>query len=179
MVRIHQSAAQYDRLGRFDEILQSRYEVIGNMYTLPLFFYRDYFMHKLVNKLMRHGKKAVSYRVLWCTLQRIKYVFGFQPFFIFKHIVFGMRQLFKISKTVIRNRRVIYSPIVLKPHNQVTYGINHVIASAVQLVSDERIKMPAALCIVLSSCFLESAVIASSDVDAEAEAEADAHIAQA
>jgi len=67
-----------------------------------------------------------------------------------------MRQIFKAQKTVIRQVKVTYLPLLLKPYNKVTYGINHIIASSKQISLDENKKMFEAMSIVLINCFVYS-----------------------
>lgn len=118
------------------------------------FFYKDYFVCKLINKLMRKGKKAVALSVIKHSFFLLKRKLGFQPFFYFKHIIFQMRQLFKVQKTVLRQVNVTYFPLLLKPSNQLNYGINHIVKGADQLVRDEKLKISDAISIILLNCFV-------------------------
>ena len=65
-----------------------------------------------------------------------------------------MRQVFKIRKVVMRQIKISYYPMLLKPHNPVTYGTNHFIKSSKELVLFEKKTMKESLCIVLFNCFL-------------------------
>ena len=103
---------------------------------------------------MRRGRKGLAFNVLAGALFLLKKLLGFQPFFFFKHIAFNMRQVFKIRKVLLRQTKNIYYPMLLKPHNQVTYGINHLIKSSKELVLFEKKTMKESLCIVLFNCFL-------------------------
>lgn len=103
---------------------------------------------------MRNGKKDISFFIFRKCLYLLKYFFGFQPFFFFKHIAFKMRQLFKIQTKLIRKTRLFTLPLLLSPHNQITYGINHIIRCARQVVSDEKVEFHVGLYIVFINCFI-------------------------
>lgn len=153
MVKLHMSELRYSFLVKYDYLLCNRKDKAMH-YMLFLFFYRDYFVSKMITKLMRRGRKGLAFNVLAGALFLLKKLLGFQPFFFFKHIAFNMRQLFKIRKVLLRQTKSIYYPMLLKPHNQVTYGINHLIKSSNELVLFEKKTMKESLCIVLFNCFL-------------------------
>jgi ribosomal protein S7 len=157
MVRVHMSAKKYELLSRYDRFLNIRKDTTFRYYVLFLFFYKDYFVYKIINKLMTAGHKHKALFVLKCALLRLKEILGFQPFFFFKHITFRMRQLFKVNTRVIRSK-VTYYPVVLRAHNQVTYGISHLIKSSRQLCKEERHAMHDALSIILLNSFISSSV---------------------
>lgn len=157
MVKMHMSEWKYDFLGRYDNFLYARKDKINRYYILFLFFYKDYFLNKLITKLMRHGRKWISLKCVRQALWLLKKILGFQPFFFFKHISFRMRQLFKIQKTTIRKTKIIHLPLLLKSHNQVTYGINHLLSCAKQLCKSEKKNISEALCIILLNCFVSRA----------------------
>jgi ribosomal protein S7 len=103
---------------------------------------------------MVRGRKLLALNVLKGALFLLKKLLGFQPFFFFKHIAFNMRQIFKIRKVLLRQTKVTYYPMLLKPHNQVTYGINHLIKCSKELVLFDNKTMMESVCIVLFNCFL-------------------------
>jgi ribosomal protein S7 len=155
MANIHLSEHKYRFLQKYDVLLLSR----KNRYTmLFLFFYKDYFIYKILNKLMVDGNKYVAIAILRASLLQLKNYLGFQPFFIFKHVSFRMRQLFKVQKTIVgykdRESKEYYMPFLLKPHNQITYGINHLVACAKQIALEEHMPMPNAMSIVLLNSFV-------------------------
>jgi len=150
------SALKYELLGRYDNFLCSRKDKLNRYYVFFLFFYKDYFINKIINKIMRSGNKYLALSVFRKALFFLKKKIGFQPFFFFKNLSFSMRQIFKVQKSIIRQIKITYLPLILKPHNQVTYGINHIIKSASQLVIDEKKAMSDALCIVLLNCFISN-----------------------
>lgn len=120
------------------------------------FFYRDYFINKIVTKIMRNGKKEVSFFLFRMSLFFLKSFFGFQPFFFFKHIAFGLRQLFTIQTKLIRKIKLYTLPLLLSPVNQLNYGINHIIKCSRQLVKDEKLHFSYAFFVILLNCFLYS-----------------------
>jgi ribosomal protein S7 len=159
MVKTHVSELRYRVLSKYDSISTSR----KNKYTmLFLFFYKDYFLYKLLNKLMRNGNKYIALSILRQSLFILKQYIGFQPFFLFKHVSFRMRQLYKIEKKTVRRRnmdkesKVYYRPLSLMPHNQIAYGINNLIICAKQLVRDEKQHMSKALSIVFLNSFISA-----------------------
>lgn len=154
MVKIHFSETKFNLLNKYDSLLISRKNLHEKYYLLFLFFYRDYFIYKLVNKLMYNGEKLIALHILRSSLLMLKNIIGFQPFFLFKHICFKMRQLFKIQKKVIRQSKTFYLPLLLKPHNQVTYGINHIIKCSKQLSLEEKKPIHICLCIILLNSFI-------------------------
>jgi ribosomal protein S7 len=154
MIRFPNSNIKYDMLHRYDSFLSSKKYKIDRYYIYFLFFYKDYFLFKLINKLMKKGAKSAAIKVVRKSFFLLKQLLGFQPFFLFKHIAFQMRQLFKIQHTVIRSSLNIYYPLFLKPYNQISYGINHIVSGALQLKSEEKLVFPLALCIVLLNCFV-------------------------
>ncbi len=89
---------------------------VNRYYVLFLFFYKDYFIGKIVTKLMKAGGKARAFIIFKNALFRLKRLLGFQPFFFSKHISFRMRQLFKVQTKTIRERNVTYLPLLLRPH---------------------------------------------------------------
>jgi ribosomal protein S7 len=147
------SAIQYELLGRYDSYSCLRKEKKNRYFTFSLFFYRDYFVRKLINKLMHDGERRKALLTAKAALWSLKKIFGFQPFFFFKHVAFRMRQLFKVDKTVIR-QKVTYAPRTLRAHNQVTYGINHLVQSARLLSADERTHIAAAMGVVPANSFV-------------------------
>jgi len=153
MVKTHMSEKKYDLLSRYDVFLNVRTAAANRYYVLFLFFYKDYFTHKVVNKIMRAGHKRTAYAIWRTALYKLKKVLGFQPFFIFKHITFSMRQLFKINTVSVRNK-VSYSPMLLEAHTQVSYGIEHLIAFARQLSVTDKITFADCICVVLLNSFI-------------------------
>ena len=147
------SELKYGLLLKYDHLLWNRQEK-SIYYMFFMFFSRDYFVSKLITKLMSRGRKELALKVLKGALFLLKQLLGFQPFFFFKQIAFNMRQLFKVRKVLLRQTKATYYPMLLKPHNQVTYGINHLIRSSKELVLFENRTMKESLCIVLFNCFL-------------------------
>lgn len=154
MVKIHISEHKYSSLSRFDDLLINRQNKLNRYYVFFLFFYSDFFVYKIINKLMFHGKKSVALSLFRKSLSYLKSFLGFQPFFFFKHISFKMRQLFKIQKTLIRQSKSIYLPLLLKPHNQIIYGMNHLISCAKQLSLEEHLDISYSLSIVWLNSFI-------------------------
>jgi ribosomal protein S7 len=153
MVKLHMSERRYSLLLKYDHLLCNRREK-SLYYMFFLFFSRDYFVSKIVTKLMRRGRKDLALKTLKGALFLLKQLLGFQPFFFFKQIAFNMRQLFKIRKVLLRQTKSTYYPMLLKPHNQVTYGINHLIRSSKDIVLFEKRTMKESLCYVLFNCFI-------------------------
>jgi ribosomal protein S7 len=151
MVNVHMSARKYKFLHKYDSLLISRKHRYTMFFTFP---YRDYFVYKIINKLMSDGKKWLASHVSRQALIATKQAIGFQPFFLFKHISYSMRQLFKIQKTIVRQQKEYYLPLLLKPHNQVTYGINHLILCAKQLAREDKISIANAPSIVFLNSFI-------------------------
>ena len=143
----------YNMLAKYDYLLCNKKDK-AMYYILFLFFYRDYFVSKIITKLMRRGLKGLAFNVFEDALFLLKKLIGFQPFFFFKHIAFNMRQIFKVRKVLLRQTKTSYYPMLLKPHNQVTYGINHLIKSSNELVSFENLNIKSSLCLVLFNCFV-------------------------
>ncbi len=154
MVKTHVSETRFAFPEKYDSFLADRRNSVNRYYVLFLFFYKDYFIGKIVTKLMKAGGKARAFIIFKNALFRLKRLLGFQPFFFSKHISFRMRQLFKVQTKTIRERNVTYLPLLLRPHNQVNYGINHVIKCAHQVASTDKKTMPDALCVVLLNCFI-------------------------
>lgn len=102
---------------------------------------------------MRKGKKELSFFLFRNCLFQLKTFFGFQPFFVFKHVSFKMRQLFTIQTKLIRKAKLYTLPLLLTPGNQITYGINHLIKCAKQIVVEEHTTFSVALSIVLLNTF--------------------------
>jgi ribosomal protein S7 len=152
--RKHYGEKQYALSLRFDDLLNVRKDKVNRYFVFFLFFHKDYFVNKLITKIMRSGHKMIALSILKKALFHLKQVFGFQPFFFFKHVAFRMRQLFKVQKTTIRNIKNIYLPLFLKPHNQVSYGINHIMKCAREIAEEEHKTMSDASCVVLSNCFV-------------------------
>lgn len=142
---------------RYDEILSIRdaHNRILSYSVLFLFFHRDYFISKLISKLMLNGKKELSFSILRKTLFLLKSFFGFQPFFVFKFSVFQMRQLFKLQSKLIRKVKLYTLPLLLNRENQITYGINHVLKSARQLCASDKIPLSTSLFIIFLNCFIK------------------------
>jgi ribosomal protein S7 len=153
VIRVHISARKFELLNRYDMFLQVRKEKTNRYYVLFLFFYKDYLVYKVVNKLMRAGHKNKAFLLFRRALSTLKNILGFQPFFFFKHITFSMRQLFKVNTTTVRDS-VTYLPAMLSAHNQVTYGIGHLIVCARALAVEDKLAISYGLCIVLLNCFI-------------------------
>lgn len=157
MVKITISRKKNQMLRRYDNLIVWRN--CGNVNSLLysiffFFFYRDYFINKIITKIMRNGKKELSFFIFRKALFFLKSFFGFQPFFMFKHVAFKMRQLFTIQTKLIRKSRLYTLPLLLTPGNQITYGINHLIKCARQVVLDEHTTFSVALYIVFLNCFV-------------------------
>lgn len=155
MVRVHMSVKQYNLLQKYDHFLNVRSDKTNTYYILFLLFYKDYFMCKLINKLMIGGNKQKALRIFLNSLRLLKTSVGFQPFFIFKHIAFKLRQIFKLNTTVVRSK-VIYLPIFIPASKQVAYGVSHLIYCALQLKKEERVSTAYALYVVLLNCFFKT-----------------------
>jgi ribosomal protein S7 len=157
MVRVHMSAKKYELLHKYDCLINVRKEKTYRYYVFFLFFSHDYFVYKLVNLIMKAGNKQRAILIVKEALKYLKQVLGFQPFFFFKHIAFRMRQIFKINTRVIRSK-ITYSPVFLRAHHQVTYGVGHIIKSAHQLCRTENKPMSLSLCIIFLNCFISNTV---------------------
>ena len=155
MVRVHMSVTQHNLLQRYDSFLNVRLDKTNRYYILFLLFYKDYFMQKIVNKLMVDGKKQKAICIFVESLMLLKTSIGFQPFFLFKHVAFKLRQIFKINTIVVRSQ-TIYSPVFLKSNKQVAYGVTNLISCAMKLRKDEHLTMAYALNVVLLNCFFKS-----------------------
>ena len=57
------SEIRYQNLLKYDHLLHNKKDK-AMYYILFLFYYRDYFVIKLTNKLMRRGRKDLAYKVL-------------------------------------------------------------------------------------------------------------------
>lgn len=139
------------------DVSNSLDKIINNkkIYSVHLLhFNSDYFTLKLLSRIMRAGKKAVAMRILIKALFALKKMFGFQPFFSFKHVAFSMRQLFKIYTVTLRKTRTIHTPAMLSPHNQISYGIGHVLACADIIQSTNKVGMDVGLATALANCFI-------------------------
>lgn len=148
-------------LRRYDNLIAWRDNGNANrnslLYSVFFFmFYRDYFINKIITKIMHHGKKELSIFIFRKALFLLKNFFGFQPFFLFKHVAFKMRQLFTIQTKLIRKTRLYTLPLLLTPSNQITYGINHVIKCAKQVLAEEHTTFSVALFIVFLNCFVRT-----------------------
>ena len=75
------SAKKYELLCRYDSFLHVRKEKTYRYYILFLFFYKDYFIYKIINKLMKAGHKQIALYIMQDALIQLKYLLGFQPFF--------------------------------------------------------------------------------------------------
>ena len=146
VIREHRSSILFTHLSELDTILMQ------DLYT-PLLFTNDYVIIKLICRLMRHGRKFLAFKILIRALMELKRIFGFQPFFSFKHYALGMRQLFKTYKVTIRGTKIIQTPAILQAHNQVTYGLNNLICCKNDIKRSERIKTHVALSIVFANTF--------------------------
>jgi len=151
MVRMHSSAMQYDMFQVYASLSHDgrKRRTFGRLYMLFLFFYKDYFTWKVVNRFMSDGKKLRSITTVHLALYYMKRTVGFQPFSYFKNVVFGMRQLFKLRSVTVRGKTT-YIPHVLAPHNQIGYGVNHVIYGTEQiLMGGAKLTLPGSSCVVL------------------------------
>lgn len=155
MVRVHTSIHRHDLLQRYDSFLNVRSDKTNRYYILFLLFYKDYFMYQIVSKLMKDGNKQRAIRIFRKSLILLKISIGFQPFFIFKHIAFKLRQIFKINTTITRSK-TIYLPVFLKANKQVAYGVSNLISRATKLRYDEHVTMPHALNAVWLNSFLRN-----------------------
>ena len=154
LVREHRSSMLFSYLSALDTVLKHKSDTA---YTVPpLLFSYDYMIVKLICRLTRHGRKSIASRIFINALRELKHVIGFQPFFAFKDISFGMRQLFKIYKVTIRKTKVIHTPAILKQHNQISYGLNNLLLGARQIHKSEHAKMHVALAVMLCNCFIRS-----------------------
>jgi ribosomal protein S7 len=138
-------------LNRLSDALDGRQRT-NNRYIFYI-YYKDYYIRKFINKLMYHGDKRKALRVLLSALYALKMKLGFQPFFSFRHIVFAQRQLFKIY-SVTKRDTVVYKPAMLHRHQQIGYGINHLIRSAKALSTGTTLGFPSCLCVILLNCFI-------------------------
>lgn len=118
--------------------------------------YKDYFIHKIINKIMCDGKKEQSFFIFRTSLFYLKVFLGYQPFFLFKHVAFRMRQLFTIQTKLIRKTKLYSMPLLLTPKNQITYGINHLLKCSRLLSLDEKITFSQSLYLVLLNCFIRN-----------------------
>lgn len=161
MAKVTISIKKNMMLRRYDNLIAWRDNGNTNrnslLYSVFFFmFYRDYFINKIITKIMHNGKKELSLYIFRKTLFMLKNFFGFQPFFLFKHVAFKMRQLFTIQTKLIRKTRLYTLPLLLTPGNQITYGINHLIKCAKQVVVDEHTTFSVALYIVFLNCFVRT-----------------------
>lgn len=149
------SVKQYNLLIKYDSLLAARVYTSNRYYIFFLMFYKDYFVYKLVSCIMQAGNKRKAWRIFLKAMQLLKKSVGFQPFFLFKHIVFRMRQIFKLNTVTIRNK-VTYWPVFLPANKQMAYGISHLVYCADRLRKDEQLSMADALHIVLLNCFIKA-----------------------
>jgi ribosomal protein S7 len=158
MARAHMSVKHYNLLRKYDSFLAVRADRLNKYYIMFLLFYKDYFVYKVVNNIMLAGNKQNAFRILRSSLSLLKKSLGFQPFFIFKHIVFKMRQIFKLNTVTVR-QKVTYWPVFLHANKQLAYGIRQLVSNAYKLATEEHIEMHAALHIVFLNCFLKASLV--------------------
>lgn len=119
---------------------------------------QDYFTCKIVHQIMRKGNKSAALKLFRAALFILKKIMGFQPYFMFKRVAFGMRQLFKVNTLTIRQTRVLFKPNILRPHNQVSYGVNNIMSCMRDVRDTEKLKTPNAIAIILLNSFIYTSI---------------------